>query len=186
MALVAGAVLMPWIARNYARFGVARLTTIDVVTLTYYGGASVYALRDGTSLEEGARKMAADYRLPSKQQAHNYWIAGLNVSETDRRQKQAAGAVIKEHPVLFLRAALQGIVQATLSHNTPELAQMARLEWHPPGFGRVLAGDVSGAIARVQQNHPLLILVFVSQTVIAVMVAGLAGLSAIWMFWGAG
>jgi len=186
VALVAGAVLMPWVARNYARFGVARLTTIDVVTLTYYGAASVYALRDGVSLDEGARRMAAEHRLPTKQQAHNYWIAGLNVSETDKQQKQAATAVIREHPLIFMRAALQGIAQASLSHNTPELAQIVRLEWQPPGFGHVLAGDVSGAIGRIAQNHPLLVVVFVSETLIAILVTGLAALSTIWMFWDPG
>jgi hypothetical protein len=60
---------------------------------------------------------------------------------------------------------------------------MLRLEWQPPGFGRALAGDVSGAIARIGQNHPLLIVVFISETLITILVTGLAGLSAMWMFW---
>jgi hypothetical protein len=146
----------PWLARNYATFGVPRLTSIDVNNVVYYFGAGAYQVEHDVSLQEAQNMISKDFGLPSYRVAMNPWIENRSVSEVYAELDGAKNRVVSKYPAAILRSSALGILKASFSHSAGELSSLLGKEWIAPEAGAILRGD-AGALGRLRQNEPLLV-----------------------------
>lgn len=175
------AVIAPWILRNAAVSGVARLTIADTVGLVYNAAAGAYQVELGISRDEAQERIRDEYGLVAHDLTLNYWLVDQPIQEIDAKQRAAVPELLRKYPASLVRATLTGLVKSFLSHHTPTLASMCGEPWHTVGLDTLLRGQVGEFLQAIAQNHPALVAAFVWQMVLnlGVPVLAIAGLLAI-------
>jgi 4-amino-4-deoxy-L-arabinose transferase-like glycosyltransferase len=148
--------VVPWMARNYAVFGIPRMTITDSLTKVYFSGAGAIAEDEGLAREEAQAKIARDYDLETVVVAHNYWRSERSVAEMDAAQRRAYRQIVASHPRGLAISSLKGFAKAMLGHDVSVLAHATGLEWH-------------GARG-LSKNHPLLQIALVYQEAFTLLV----------------
>lgn len=162
-----------WIARNRALFGVAKVSSVDVVGTVYMAGAGAYQLHHGISRPEAQRRIAAELDLPSLLEAQNPWLSELSIQEIDARLATAAPAVLSRYPGDLIASSLLGLAKGSVSHNVRNLASLHDRSWTAPRIGS-LARFQRAAFGRLLDNHPALVAAFLWQVAHALVTLGLA------------
>jgi 4-amino-4-deoxy-L-arabinose transferase-like glycosyltransferase len=175
LALLLGACPFPalWIARNATVFSVPRLSTTDAVVRVYFLGGGAYQLHHQIPLEEAQAKIAREFGLPPHEVVMNPWVSDQPISELDVRVRSAAFPVMTKYPAELVKSALGGLIKASVSHNTGELAGLTGKEWQAPGLGDLFRLRPA-ALARLWANGPVLALVFGWQGLHVLLTLGLA------------
>ncbi len=156
--------ILPWIARNYAIFGVPRLTIVDSLNLVYYVGAGVYQVEFGIdNIEKAQAKISSDYGLVSASQAHNPWQTAEDIATMQNQWRKAAWEIFVKYPRSLARSAVTGVIVGWIAHNTNDVAQASGTTWSNPGLANLQRMDVPKFIRGLIANHPFLIFVFVWQ-----------------------
>ncbi len=108
LATVGLLVLLPWAmlvegwrVRNWMATGSAAFSGIQSYNLLWYRGGGIVALRDGVSFEEGRARIAAS--LPD--------MTGWSAAEVNARYVSEGIGLIREHPWLFARNQVFGLVK---------------------------------------------------------------------------
>jgi hypothetical protein len=148
--------VIPWIVRNYAVFGIPRMTITDSLTKVYFSGAGAIAEDEGLTREEAQAKIAEDYNLETVVVAHNYWRSERSVAEMDTAQRAAYRQIVAAHPRGLAISSLKGFAKAMLGHDVNVLAHATGLEWR-------------GA-RNLRSNPPLLSFLFIYQETFTLLV----------------
>jgi 4-amino-4-deoxy-L-arabinose transferase-like glycosyltransferase len=148
-----------WIGRNALVFSLPRLTTVDTHNLVYFVGAGAYQVRHGVSLEEAQAMIEREFDIPPYKVVQNQHHSGRSVAELHAQVRGVAWRVLSRYPGDLFRASLLGVVKATFSHDTGQLAALLGREWSPPGSEQLLRGQAE-AFRRLGDNGPLLGLTF--------------------------
>jgi 4-amino-4-deoxy-L-arabinose transferase-like glycosyltransferase len=169
--------LAPWIARNYATFGVATLTTNDTVVMIHFTGAGAYQIHHNVDRETASAMIAREFNIHTPDDMWNYHLKGLSPVEMDLQARGALFSVLGRYPADLCKSCALGLVKAFLSHDAAMFADVLKLRpWTPPGTGGLLRFE-DGAWHRLLGNHPFLIVVFALQLHLngALIVLGLLG-----------
>jgi 4-amino-4-deoxy-L-arabinose transferase-like glycosyltransferase len=172
--------LMPWIVRNWVVFGMPRLTTNDTIVLVYFAGAGAYQFHHEVDLQTAQRMITQEFGLRPPQEMWNSWTSDFSQKEMDDQARSVMPAILGKYPLDLIKASAIGILKASVSHNTGDLAFMLGKEWRGPELGRVLRFDPV-AISRLFGNHIGLILVFTWEVLHAALVLMLAGFGLLWI-----
>jgi 4-amino-4-deoxy-L-arabinose transferase-like glycosyltransferase len=166
LALMLGAavLIVPWVMRNYAVFGIPRLSTNDNIVLAFYTGAGAYQVHYGVDLGTAQRMIAQDFGLRPTEEMFNPWISKLSPKELDDSLRETIPAILSKYPLDLLKASTLGVLKASISHNVDELAAMLGIPWSRPELGRILRLDMS-ALHRLLENHTGLVAVFLWQVI---------------------
>lgn len=151
-----------WIARNAALFSLPRLTHNQSNVLIYFFGAGAYQVEHGVSLEQAQAMISEEYGIVPVVEAQNAHAFGRDVAEIDAQQRAVVWKVVTKYPRSLLVSSATGIVKASLSHATADLAGMLSCAWTAPG-SRALVVDPARAAKRLGENAPLLRVAFVWQ-----------------------
>jgi len=147
-----------WIARNAVVFSVPRLSTADAIMTVYFAGAGGYQVHEGIGLEDAQRRISKEFSLPPPEVTNNHWVTTQSVAEMDAALRAASARVLMKYPVEVVEGGLLGIIKSSLGHNVEVLTSAMGIPWHHPGGGALLRGEVSAAVGRLLQNHPLAVL----------------------------
>lgn len=159
--------VIPWIARNYAVFGAARLTTADPINLVYFAGAGAYATHHQITLTEAQEIIRKEHDLASLGESNNFWVSDREVTRIDSELRAASPKVLLKYPGALCRASLIGIGKALIAHNAGTLSEMAGSKWVSPGLGTAFRGDVKTFASRLSRNDPVPVAVFVWELLFA-------------------
>jgi len=161
VALVLGAALLvlPWVVRNHAIFGIPRLTTNDNIVLAFYTGAGAYQVHYGVDLGTAKQMIAQEFGLRPPEEMFNPWISKLSPKEMDDTLRGAIPTILRKYPLDLIKASIMGVFKASVSHNADELAAILGKPWSRPELHRLLRLDVS-AVPRLVENHSGLVAVF--------------------------
>jgi hypothetical protein len=171
--------VLPWIARNAAVFGIARVSTADSINLIYFAGAGAYAWERGESVGEAQEQIAKENGIISLAQSNNMWTVDKPVRELDSELRAVTTQVLQKYPRSLVLATLCGIGKSLVSHNVYDLADMAGQDWHAPGLALALRGNWAAFGDQLKRNEPFLIAAFIYQTLFALVTVSLAGIGAI-------
>src|SRR5262249_21396766 len=83
LVVSAAVLIVPWIVRNYAVSGIARLTISDTVGLVYNAAAGAYQVELGISREEAQDRIRDEYGLVAHDLTLNYWLVDQPIAEID-------------------------------------------------------------------------------------------------------
>jgi len=166
MALTFGAalVVVPWIVRNYAVFGIPRLTTNDNIVLAFYTGAGAYQVHYGVDLGTAQRMIAHEFGLRPTEEMFNPWISNLSPKEMDDTLRAAIPTILRKYPLDLTKASVMGIFKASVSHNVDELAAILGKPWSGPELHRILRFDFS-SVPRLFENHGGLVAAFLWEVI---------------------
>lgn len=151
-----------WAVRNALVFGLPKLSYVDANNLIYYAGAGAYQLRHGVSLDEARAMIAKQFGLISVFEVQNAQVTHLTPVEIDAQLRAAQWKVLARYPAHLAASSVLGVIKASVSHATRELAEMCGRTWIAPGRERFLAAPTE-ALARLGDNGPALTLAFVWQ-----------------------
>jgi len=154
-----------WMVRNQQVFGLPRLTSTDAEISVYYLGTAAYQIHHGISREEAHAMIRAEYGLGSFRDLHNFDVYGGNIRDLYYPAKRAAVPILKKYPAATVGAGAIGVAKALSGHTGSSLANALALEWHRPGFGRLVKGDKE-ALKVFFSNNPLLWTVVVWELVL--------------------
>jgi 4-amino-4-deoxy-L-arabinose transferase-like glycosyltransferase len=154
-------VVLPWVARNSAVFGVPRLTTADAINLVYFSGAGAYQVEHRISREEAARRIQRDFKLPALNVVNNHWTVSTPVRDLDRQMRDAAWPVLALYPESWVIATSIGIAKSLVSHNTDVLAHALCRTWASIGLTRLLEGRTVATFSNLWNNGLLLSFIYV-------------------------
>ncbi|HEY1321318.1 MAG TPA: glycosyltransferase family 39 protein [Streptosporangiaceae bacterium] len=171
--------LAPWVARNYAVFGTATLTTNDTVVLVYFTGAGAYQLHHGVDRETASAMIAREFGLHPPEDMWNYHATGDSPVAMDRQARRAVVPVLTRYPLDLCRSCALGLVKSFFSHDAGTWARILDLPgWVAPGTGGLLTLRPD-AWGRLLGNHPFLIAVFVAQLLLSAALVLLAAAGAV-------
>ena len=171
--------LAPWVIRNWAVFGLPRLTTNDTIVLVYFTGAGAYQVRHGVDLQTAWRMIAEEFDLRPPEEMWNDWSSDFSPKEMHDRARAVIPAVLSKYPFDLIKSSIMGIMKASISHNTGELAYMLGKKWINLEIGQVYYPER----LRLFDNHIGLIIVFVWEVLHAICVIGLAYFGLMWMIY---
>jgi hypothetical protein len=157
VALVASLALPGmWMGRNWAVFGMPKITTVDSANFVYFVGAGAYQVHEGITLEEAHRRIQQQFDLPSYGQTQNPWIGDLTPLEIDRKLRAATPHVLKMYPASLVISSCQGVGKALISHSAVLNAEQLAMAWHAPTIAGLARFDVE-AFSRLADNSPVLV-----------------------------
>jgi 4-amino-4-deoxy-L-arabinose transferase-like glycosyltransferase len=177
LVLAAYGCVAPWVVRNAYAFGVPRLTTVDTINMVYFVGAGAYQIEYSLDRVAAQRRIAAEYALPTPEQAYNHWTTDQSVAEIDTKLRRAARPVLLAHPRALMIASAIGVAKANIGHSTGSMARIMGLSWSAPHLSRLAEGRFSEALASMLANPLPVASMFVWQVLLTAMV-GLAAIAA--------
>lgn len=151
-----------WIGRNYAIFGIPRLTNNDAVVMVYFAGAGAYQVEHGLSLEEAQQRIANEYGLSPPEHTNNHWDADRPVAQMDAELRAATRPILTKYPRSLVVSSMTAVGKASVSHNVSVLSNLLGWTWSQPGTSALVRMDAE-AFDRLARNQPVLIVALVWQ-----------------------
>jgi hypothetical protein len=148
-----------WIARNTVVCSLPRLTSVEAGNLVYFVGAGAYELHHHVPLEQAQAMIAAEFVIAPYALGQNVHATNRTAADVDAELRRAAPRVLAKYPGHLLAASVLGVIKATWSHATADLAEMLGRTWVHPGTSQMLRNP-RAAMSRLKENGPLLAVAF--------------------------
>lgn len=162
-----------WVLRNYSTFSVAKLTFVDLDDIIYFSGAGAYQVEHGVSLERAQSMIAKDFGLTPVEVVQNDFLTDRPMAEINAELRSAWMKVVLKYPKSLALSSVCGLIKASLSHNTGQLATFLGRIWVAPGMGSLLRCRPE-ALERLRRSGPLLSAVCAWQVLHVVVTLGFA------------
>lgn len=178
----------PWVARNAAVFGFAKMSIIDDINLAYATGASIYAEKFGLSLDDARNAVSRDYGLPSYPRMMNAGIRQDEYRVWAAKDREAGMRIVVSNPAVFLKSSAISCVKSMIGHSVNYQAYRMGREFVPFGMGTIARLDWKALANSWHRNGTFLSALFLYEIAFNgfVMVTFVVGLFYSIVYWRAG